>query len=48
LRFGIYYGVSDNRWRFWDISEAQSEIGFVPQDDAERLRPPSANHQETA
>ena len=48
LRFGIYYGVSDNRWRFWDISEARSEIGFVPQDDAEGLRPSAADHQETA
>jgi nucleoside-diphosphate-sugar epimerase len=38
LRFGIYYGVSDNRWRFWDIAEARSAIGFAPQDDAERLR----------
>ena len=40
LRFAIYYGVSDNTWRFWDISGARGEIGYVPQDDAERLRPP--------
>jgi nucleoside-diphosphate-sugar epimerase len=39
VRFGIYYGVSDNRWRFWDIAEARSAIGYVPQDDADRLRP---------
>ena len=38
LRFGIYYGVSDNTWRFWDIADAKGAIGFVPQDDAERLR----------
>ena len=41
LRFGIYYGVSDNSWRFWDIAEARSTIGYLPQDDAERLRPPA-------
>jgi nucleoside-diphosphate-sugar epimerase len=40
LTFGICYGVSDNSWRFWDIVEARSTIGYVPQDDAERLRPP--------
>ena len=42
VRFGVYYGVSNNRWRFWDIEEARSAIGFVPQDDAERLRPGAA------
>jgi nucleoside-diphosphate-sugar epimerase len=38
LRYGIYYGVSANRWRFWDLANAQEELGFEPQDDAERLR----------
>jgi nucleoside-diphosphate-sugar epimerase len=33
--FGVYYGVSRNTWRFWDIS---NEIGYEPQDDAERYR----------
>jgi hypothetical protein len=32
--FGIYYGVSDNKGRFWDISNAEKEIGYHPQDDA--------------
>jgi nucleoside-diphosphate-sugar epimerase len=41
LGFGIYYGVSANTWRFWDIEEARGAIGFIPQDDAERLRPPA-------
>jgi nucleoside-diphosphate-sugar epimerase len=40
LRFGIYYGVSANRWSFWDIANARRELGFEPQDDAERFRPP--------
>ena len=35
LRFGVYYGVSRNTWRFWDVS---NEIGYDPQDDAERYR----------
>lgn len=38
LRFGIYYGVSDNKWRFWDITDAREELGYEPQDDAERWR----------
>ena len=33
--FGVCYGVSRNTWRFWDIS---NEIGYEPQDDAERYR----------
>jgi nucleoside-diphosphate-sugar epimerase len=32
--FGIYYGVSRNGRRFWDISNAEAEIGFDPKDDA--------------
>jgi nucleoside-diphosphate-sugar epimerase len=33
-KFGIYYGVSNNRDRFWDISIAQAELGYRPEDDA--------------
>jgi len=36
--FGVYYGVSDNTWRFWDIADAEAELGFMPEDDAEGLR----------
>ncbi|HZC28553.1 MAG TPA: NAD(P)-dependent oxidoreductase [Gaiellaceae bacterium] len=36
--FGVYYGVSRNTWRFWDISGAAREIGYEPEDDAERYR----------
>ena len=35
VRFTVCYGVSRNTWRFWDIS---NEIGYDPQDDAERYR----------
>ena len=38
VRFGVYYGVSRNTWRFWDIADAAAEIGYEPQDDAEDFR----------
>lgn len=38
VRFGVYYGVSDNTWRFWDIANAQTDIGYEPEDNAERFR----------
>ncbi|MFA5925137.1 MAG: NAD(P)-dependent oxidoreductase [Methylococcaceae bacterium] len=34
VKFAIYYGVSNNRNRFWDISNAMAEIGYQPEDDA--------------
>ena len=38
LKFGIYYGVSNNKWRFWDISEGERHLGYRPEDDAESRR----------
>ena len=38
LRFAIFYGVSDNTWRFWDISNSRELAGCAPQDNAERWR----------
>ena len=32
--FGIYYGISNNKSSFWDISNARAELGYAPQDDA--------------
>jgi NAD+ dependent glucose-6-phosphate dehydrogenase len=37
LTFGIYYGVSDNKGAFWDISNARRELGYSPTDDASTL-----------
>ena len=37
VKFAIYYGVSNNRKRFWDLSNAVAEIGFQPEDDASTL-----------
>jgi nucleoside-diphosphate-sugar epimerase len=38
LRFAVFYGVSANTWRFWDIEEARATIGYAPENDAERWR----------
>ncbi len=32
--YGIYYGASNNRGGFWDLTNARLELGYVPQDDA--------------
>ncbi|MCB0104396.1 MAG: NAD-dependent epimerase/dehydratase family protein, partial [Caldilineaceae bacterium] len=34
LDFAIYHGVSNNRWKRIDISNARAEIGYAPEDDA--------------
>ncbi len=36
LPFGIFYGISGNTRRYWDISNAQHLLGYQPEDDAER------------
>jgi len=38
VRFAVYYGVSNNTWRFWDIANARDEVGYEPEDDAESWR----------
>lgn len=38
LRFAIFYGVSNNTWRFWDIEDSRRAIGYAPRDDAEQWR----------
>ena len=38
VKFGIYYGISNNRGRFYDISTAEKEIGYKPQDDSSLRR----------
>ncbi len=34
-RFGIYYGVSANDRKFWDISNAERDLKYKPEDNAE-------------
>lgn len=36
VKFGVYYGVSMNRRRFWDISDADRDLGYRPVDDGSR------------
>lgn len=38
VTFGVYYGVSNNRGRFWEIGDARLELGYEPADDASRCR----------
>ena len=35
--YGIYYGVSNNSKRFWDLTNAQNELNYHPQDNAENF-----------
>lgn len=37
MGFVVFYGVSGNRRRLWDISNARQLVGYEPQDDAERF-----------
>jgi nucleoside-diphosphate-sugar epimerase len=34
LRFGIFHGVSNNRWKRLDISDTRAQLKYAPQDDA--------------
>jgi nucleoside-diphosphate-sugar epimerase len=35
LRFDIFWGMSNNDWRWVDIDHARKVLGYVPQDRAE-------------
>jgi nucleoside-diphosphate-sugar epimerase len=35
VRFGIYYGVSNNKSRRWSIENARRDLGYEPSDDSE-------------
>jgi len=41
LRFGIYHGVSNNRWQRMDLSDTRGDLGYAPLDDAFALLPAS-------
>ncbi len=34
VKFGIYYGVSNNTNRFWDFSDAEHDLAYHPEDNA--------------
>jgi nucleoside-diphosphate-sugar epimerase len=43
VKFGIYYGISNNPRQFYDLSNARRDLGYAPQDSAPReLTPTSA------
>ncbi|MCH8294671.1 NAD(P)-dependent oxidoreductase [Candidatus Poribacteria bacterium] len=35
VKFGIYYGISNNTRAYWDIQNARDELGYEPEDNAE-------------
>jgi len=37
--FGIYYAISGNSRRHWDLSDTVEALGYRPEDDAERFWP---------
>ena len=36
LTWGIFYAISGNTRRYWDIGPTQEQLGYVPDDDGER------------
>ncbi len=38
IGFNIVYGVSDNKWKIWDISDQQELLKFQPTSNAEFYR----------
>ena len=34
LKFGVFFGLSNNTGRYWDISNARELLGYEPEDDA--------------
>jgi len=43
LQFAIFHGLSDNRFKRLDISDARELVGYAPQDDATRENPELQN-----
>ena len=38
IGFDIFYGVSNNTWKIWDISNQEEKLSFKPKSNAENLR----------
>jgi nucleoside-diphosphate-sugar epimerase len=38
VKFGIYYGISKNSTRIWDISNAEMDLSYQPINDASRYQ----------
>lgn len=48
LHFGIFHGVSDNRYKRLDISDARRFLGYAPEDDGFVLAEQNQSGQEAA
>ncbi|MBI4497657.1 MAG: NAD(P)-dependent oxidoreductase [Chloroflexi bacterium] len=35
VRYGVFYAISNNRRRHWDITDTMELLGYQPEDDAE-------------
>ena len=38
VRFGIFYGTSNNKWNYRSLENARKAVGYDPQDNAEAFR----------
>jgi nucleoside-diphosphate-sugar epimerase len=38
IGYNIFYGVSDNKWKIWDISNLNKKLSFIPKSNAESFR----------
>lgn len=43
IPFAVFFGISNNTGRFWDISNAQRLVGYAPEDDAAGYCPRARN-----
>ena len=39
VKFAVLHGLSDNRFKRLDISDARELVGYTPQDDATEVNP---------
>jgi len=39
LQFAIFHGISDNRFKRFDISDARELLGYSPRDDVTQMHP---------
>lgn len=38
VKFGIFYGISNNTWKFWDTGYIKDCLGWEPEENAETYR----------
>ena len=38
IKFCVFYGVSNNTWKFWDTSHIKDCLGWEPEENAEKFR----------